>query len=82
MIKVSNLSKYYSLKIKKIAVFNNVNFQINDFETTNILGLNGCGKSTLIRILGGVENYQKGDITINQKISWPCALRSGFLLLS
>ncbi len=78
MIKVTNLTKFYYIKGKKIPIFNNINFKINDFETAVILGLNGSGKSTLIRILGGVENYQYGSIKINQKISWPCALKSGF----
>ena len=78
MIKVSNLTKYYYVRGKRITIFSNINFKINDFETAVILGLNGSGKSTLIRILGGVENYQKGHIKINQKVSWPCALKSGF----
>ena len=78
MIKVSNLTKFYFIKGKKIPIFNNINFKINNYETTVILGLNGSGKSTLIRILGGVENYQQGEIKITEKVSWPCALKSGF----
>ena len=78
MIKVSNLTKFYFIKGKKIPILNNINFTINNYETTVILGLNGSGKSTLIRILGGVENYQQGEIKINEKVSWPCALKSGF----
>ena len=78
MIKVSNLTKFYFIKGKKIPILNNINFTINNYETTVILGLNGSGKSTLIRILGGVENYQKGEIKITEKVSWPCALKSGF----
>ncbi len=78
MIKVSNLTKFYFIKGKKIPILNNINFTINNYETTVILGLNGSGKSTLIRILGGVENYQQGEIKITEKVSWPCALKSGF----
>ena len=78
MIKVSNLTKCYFIKGKKIPILNNINFTINNYETTVILGLNGSGKSTLIRILGGVENYQQGEIKITEKVSWPCALKSGF----
>ena len=78
MIKVSNLKKFYLVNGKKINIFNDVNFKINDGETAVILGLNGSGKSTLIRILGGVENFQRGKLKITQNISWPCALKSGF----
>jgi len=78
MIKVSNLTKFYFIKGKKVPILNNINFTIDNYETTVILGLNGSGKSTLIRILGGVENYQKGEIKITEKVSWPCALKSGF----
>ena len=66
MIKVSNLTKFYFIKGKKIPILNNINFTINNYETTVILGLNGSGKSTLIRILGGVENYQQGEIKITE----------------
>ena len=43
---------------QKVHVLNESNFQINENEKIGVLGLNGQGKTTLCRILGGSELYQ------------------------
>ncbi len=44
----------------------NVSFNLNEGEVLSIVGPNGCGKSTLIKILAGVEKYDKGSVSIKK----------------
>ena len=58
MIKIKNLSFYYG----KAKVFNNFNLTIQSGEVTLITGINGVGKSTLLRLLAGVLKPAGGEI--------------------
>src|SRR3990167_6896294 len=50
---VRSLNKSYN----GLKVLNNLNLDIEHNKITAILGPNGCGKTTLLHILGGIENY-------------------------
>lgn len=79
MIKLENITKYYILQNKqKHYIFKNLNFSFPDNCSIGLLGKNGTGKSTLLRILGGLELANKGRVITNQKISWPIGFSSGF----
>ena len=54
-INIINVSKKYELEDKNIVVLNNINLNIDENKITVILGRSGCGKTTLLRILGGLE---------------------------
>ena len=69
-IEVNNLSKEFSYlkrKINKLKVLDNVSFKVEDGDFVAILGPNGCGKTTLLNILSGIENLTSGEILINKK---------------
>lgn len=78
MIEVKNLTKSYSHNGKRKYVFKNLNFSIKDGESVCVLGGNGVGKSTLLRILGGIDFPDSGYINKNCSISWPFGVASGF----
>ena len=59
MILVENLTKSFADRL----LFSNVNFRINDGEKVGIVGKNGTGKSTLIKILIGEEDHDEGIIS-------------------
>ncbi|SHJ66209.1 ABC-F family ATP-binding cassette domain-containing protein [Tepidibacter formicigenes] len=59
IITIENICKSYSEKI----LLNNVSLGINEGEKIGVLGINGTGKSTLLKIIAGVENYDSGKIT-------------------
>ncbi len=59
MILVENLSKSFADRI----LFSDVNFRINDGEKVGIVGKNGTGKSTLIKIMIGAEEFDSGTIS-------------------
>lgn len=62
-IKIDNLLKKYGENV----ILNNLNFGIEDVNTLVIIGPSGGGKSTLLRILAGLESNQEGYIEINKK---------------
>lgn len=57
LITASHLTKYNNLK----CIVDDVSFTINDQDKVALIGINGTGKSTLLKIIAGKENYQ-GDI--------------------
>lgn len=59
MIEIKNLCKSYNDKI----VYQNLNLKLKEHHITSIMGTSGCGKTTLLRILAGLEPYESGSIT-------------------
>lgn len=60
-IEVKNLSKIFDNKL----VLKDLNFNVNDGELLSILGKSGCGKTTLLKILIGIEKPSSGIILKN-----------------
>ncbi|MCT4508190.1 MAG: ABC-F family ATP-binding cassette domain-containing protein [Tepidibacter sp.] len=58
IITIENISKSYSEKI----LLDDVSFGINEGEKIGVLGINGTGKSTLLKIIAEVETYDSGKI--------------------
>ncbi|MGW9063181.1 ABC transporter ATP-binding protein [Achromobacter animicus] len=59
-------------------VFENLSLVIPEGKNVAILGNNGVGKSTLLRLLGGIDIPDSGRIYTNKSISWPVGLSGGF----
>ena len=65
-IKTSNLSFKYDKKAAK-PVLNSINLEIKEGTVNVLLGLNGCGKTTLIKILAGLEKPTEGIILYDEQ---------------
>ena len=65
-IKISNLSFKYDKKASN-PVLNNINLNIKEGSVNVLLGLNGCGKTTLIKLLAGLEKPIEGNIYYNEQ---------------
>lgn len=78
MIELRNVTKYFRTKEGRKYILDDVTMTLPD-GNIGILGRNGVGKSTLIRMLGKIEFPQKGRIASAQTFSWPLALTSGFV---
>lgn len=63
MIKVLNVSKRQNDKL----ILDNISFTVADNEILAITGPNGCGKTTLLKIIAGVENKDSGQILIDEQ---------------
>ncbi|MFK5972349.1 MAG: ABC transporter ATP-binding protein [Flavobacteriaceae bacterium] len=64
---VKDLSIGYRSKKESTVVAKHINFSIHKGELTAILGINGIGKSTLLRSLANVQPKLSGEILLNQK---------------
>lgn len=62
MISVKNLTKKYS---DEIIALDNVSFEIDKGEICGYIGTNGAGKSTTVKILTGVLDFDKGEVYLN-----------------
>lgn len=63
-IKIENISKTFD---KKTKVLDNLNVEIESGSLTTLLGLSGCGKTTLLRIISGLETSDTGSIKFDDK---------------
>ncbi len=68
IINVASLSKSYGRK----NVLNDISFQIEEGSIVGLLGPNGCGKTTLIKILTGLIKDHTGTVKINNDEPGPC----------
>lgn len=61
MIKLNNLSKFYSVRDSKLEVLKSINLEIKAGELIAITGKSGSGKTTLLNILGILDEYEVGE---------------------
>lgn len=65
IIKINNLSKTFNDGKKKKTIFENLNLSIKTGQSIAITGRSGCGKTTLLNIIGGLLDFDYGDLFIN-----------------
>lgn len=65
MIKGSRLGFSYFWDGESIPVLEQANIELKEGEWTAILGCNGCGKSTLVRLMNGLLPLQNGNLSVN-----------------
>ena len=78
MIEVRNLSKAYPMKHGMNQVLNDISINFPPGENIGVLGRNGEGKSTLLRILANIEQPDSGEVIRRQRVSWPIGFAGGF----
>jgi len=78
MIVLDNVTKFFKVKEEKKYILKNVNLVIPEFVNLGILGRNGAGKSTFLRMLGGIDFPNGGKIYSDKSFSWPMGLAGGF----
>lgn len=79
MIEVHNLTKSYRIDGGRHYVFRDVSAVFPEDANIGIIGPNGGGKSTFLRLLGGIDHPDSGRIVSKKTFSWPLALKGGFV---
>ena len=67
MLRLKNITKEYVTGDTKVEALKGVNLEFRENEFVSILGQSGCGKTTLLNIIGGLDRYTDGDLYINGK---------------
>ena len=67
MLKVENLTFEVNEEGKKRCLVNHISFQVEDGEMLVITGPNGGGKSTLAKVLAGIEKANSGEIYLDEE---------------
>ena len=67
MLKLKNITKVYEMGETKVEALKGVSLCFRRNEFVSILGQSGCGKTTMLNIIGGLDRYTTGDLVINGK---------------
>ena len=67
MLKLENIKKDYKSGDTIVQALKGINIEFRENEFVSILGQSGCGKTTLLNIIGGLDRYTSGDLIINGK---------------
>lgn len=78
MIQLRNVTKYYDVNGQRKYILRNVNLTIPPGTNVGILGRNGAGKSTFLRMLGNIDFPNQGKIISTKAFSWPMGLTGTF----
>lgn len=69
VLEIKHLSKTYKTKHNEVYALKDINLSIQDKGMVFILGKSGSGKSTLLNVLGGLDSFDEGEISICGKSS-------------
>lgn len=67
MLKLKEITKVYEMGETKVEALKGVSLCFRKNEFVSILGQSGCGKTTMLNIVGGLDRYTSGDLVINGK---------------
>ena len=67
MLALNNIVKNYYVGNETVQALKGVSMYFRESEFVSILGQSGCGKTTLLNIIGGLDRYTTGDLVINGK---------------
>jgi putative ABC transport system permease protein len=67
MLSLKNIVKEYVTGDAKVQALKGISIDFRESEFVSILGQSGCGKTTTLNIIGGLDHYTEGDLIINGK---------------
>ena len=65
MLELKNITKVYEAGTTQVEALKGIDIAFRESEFVAILGQSGCGKTTLLNIIGGLDRYTSGDLIIN-----------------
>ncbi len=91
MLELRNITKDYPVGDGVVRALKGIDLKFRDTEFVSVLGQSGCGKTTLLNIIGGLDRYTSGDLLIDgvstkvyKDVDWDAYrnLRIGFVFQS
>ena len=67
MLQLKDITKNYLSGDNEVKALKGIDIEFRENEFVSILGQSGCGKTTLLNIIGGLDRYTSGDLIINGK---------------
>ena len=67
MLQLKRITKNYLSGDNEVKALKGIDLEFRESEFVSILGQSGCGKTTLLNIIGGLDRYTSGDLLINGK---------------
>ena len=67
MLQLKRITKDYLSGDNEVKALKGIDLEFRESEFVSILGQSGCGKTTLLNIIGGLDRYTSGDLVINGK---------------
>ena len=67
MLKLKSITKDYIVGEDAVHALKGIDLEFRENEFVAVLGHSGCGKTTLLNIIGGLDGYTSGDLVINGK---------------
>lgn len=67
MLSLVDIKKQYASGDTKVQALKGISIDFRENEFVSILGQSGCGKTTTLNIIGGLDHYTSGDLIINGK---------------
>ncbi|MCJ2081979.1 ABC transporter ATP-binding protein [Methylobacterium sp. J-090] len=78
MIRFDNVTKIYRTDGHRRTILERVSFTLKPNVSYGILGINGAGKSTMMRLIAGTEAPSRGRVHRTMRVSWPLGFGGGF----
>ena len=78
MLEFDRVSKFYRTKGVKKTILSDFSFKFPADRNVGIMGKNGAGKSTMMRLMAGIEPPDYGHIYRTMRVSWPLGFAGGF----
>jgi len=78
MLAFDRVSKSYRIKGVRKTILSDFSFQFPKARNVGIMGKNGAGKSTMMRLMAGIEPPDYGRVYRTSRVSWPLGFSGGF----
>jgi capsular polysaccharide transport system ATP-binding protein len=78
LIRFENVTKVYKTDGHRRTILEQASFTLKPGISYGILGINGAGKSTTMRLIAGTEEPTKGRVKRGLRVSWPLGFGGGF----
>lgn len=78
MIRLEHVSKTFRRDGTSVPILHDVSFTLPDVPGLALLGRNGAGKSTFLRLIAGSLRPDRGKVVTTRRISWPMGFAGGF----